>query len=126
MRATLHTKYRAVIVAFIILAVAVAILAVWPDPRQAPNGADADGIIGTATYRCEDEKSVLATYKAGSVELELSDLRRVTLPQAASASGARYAAPDGSFVFWNKEDTAFIQEHNTLTFTDCVAESEPG
>ena len=32
------------------------------------------------------------------------------MPQAMSASGARYANKDETFVFWNKGDTAFVTE----------------
>ena len=32
------------------------------------------------------------------------------VPQAMSASGARYANKDETFVFWNKGDTAFVTE----------------
>lgn len=122
MRAALNTKYRAVIVAFVILIVAVAILAVWPDARRTPQeaGSEIPEIIATAVYQCEGGKFIHAVYTAGSVQLELSDLRALTLPQAISASGARFATADESFVFWNKGDTAFIQENNILTFTDCI------
>lgn len=116
-----HTKYRAIVVAFIILFVAILILAVWPDVRRTPadNERKGDQIIATVTYQCADGKSVHAVYTANSVQLELSDLRALTLFQTVSASGARYANANESFVFWNKGNTAFIQENNILTFTDC-------
>ena len=44
----------------------------------------------------------------------------MTLPQAISASGARYANSDESFVFWNKGDTAFIQEGENYTYENCL------
>jgi len=40
--------------------------------------------------------------------------------QAISASGARYANTDESIVFWNKGDTAFIQEGDVTTYENCV------
>jgi hypothetical protein len=43
-----------------------------------------------------------ATFYADKVELMLSDGRSLSLPQVMSASGARYANKDESFVFWNK------------------------
>ncbi|MFH1608452.1 MAG: MliC family protein [Patescibacteria group bacterium] len=55
-----------------------------------------------------------------SVDLTLSDARKFTLPEVISASGARYANADESFVFWNKDDTAFIEEGGQTTYTDCV------
>lgn len=123
MRASPHTKYRAVIVAFIILFISVAILAVWPDARQAPHTSGVSSIGAVVTYQCAEGKSILATYSDASVELELSDLRRIILPQVASLSGARYASENEQFVFWNKGDTAFVQENNALTFIDCVEEA---
>ena len=54
-----------------------------------------------------------------SVALVLSDGRKLTLPQARSASGARYANANESFVFWNKGDTAFIEENGKTTYDGC-------
>jgi membrane-bound inhibitor of C-type lysozyme len=62
-------------------------------------------------------------FVGSSVELTLSDGRRLTLPQARSADGARYANPDESFVFWNVGDTATIQENGTETYSGCVTKS---
>ena len=44
---------------------------------------------------------------------------RVALPQARSASGARYANANESVVFWNKGDTAFIDENGKSTYSGC-------
>ena len=47
----------------------------------------------------------------------------MSVPQAMSASGARYANKDETFVFWNKGDTAFVTEgkDEAQTYADCVA-----
>jgi membrane-bound inhibitor of C-type lysozyme len=50
----------------------------------------------------------------------LSDGRTFTLPQAPSGSGARYAAANGTFVFWNKGNTAFIEEAGKTTYDGCA------
>ena len=50
----------------------------------------------------------------------LSDGRKLTLPQALSGSGARYANADDSFVFWNKGYTAFIDERGKPTYSGCT------
>ena len=42
-----------------------------------------------------------------------------SLPQARSASGARYANADQSFVFWNKGETAFIEENGQPSYSGC-------
>jgi membrane-bound inhibitor of C-type lysozyme len=54
------------------------------------------------------------------VELTLSDGRKLALPQAVSASGARYANADESVVFWNKGRTAFVEEAGKQTYTGCA------
>jgi membrane-bound inhibitor of C-type lysozyme len=95
---------------------AVAMLTAAPALAQAP-------VVAKATFNCKDGKSIDATFYADSVDLKLSDGRSLALPQAMSASGARYASKDESFVFWNKGDTAFITEgkDGKETYSDCVA-----
>ena len=53
-------------------------------------------------------------------DLVLSDGRKLSVARAVSASGARYATPDESFVFWNKGDTAAVTEKGATTFFSCV------
>jgi membrane-bound inhibitor of C-type lysozyme len=86
--------------------------------------AFAEDPVATATFRCADGKSIVATFYDDEVALTLSDGRKLALPQVMSGSGARYANEDESFVFWNKGDTAFVAEGSdeTLTFKDCVAD----
>jgi membrane-bound inhibitor of C-type lysozyme len=76
-----------------------------------------------ASFTCYAGKTIAATFYPDSVELKLSDGRSLILPQAMSGSGARYANTDESFVFWNKDDTAFITEGNPdkETYSGCVA-----
>ena len=54
------------------------------------------------------------------MKLVLSDGRVLRLPQALSASGARYANAAESIVFWNKGNTAFIEEKGKTTYDGCV------
>jgi len=77
-------------------------------------------VIATAKYFCDNDKTISAIFRERSVSLLLSDGRTITLPQAISASGARYANAEESFVFWNKGDTAFIQEEEFYTFENCA------
>ena len=82
-----------------------------------------------AHFACADGKVVDATFINGarsSVALALSDGRKLTLPQALSASGARYATKDESVVFWNKGDTAFLEEAGKTTYDGCVASRTDG
>lgn len=76
-----------------------------------------------AVFRCDGGKSVDAVFSNGtpsSVSLQLSDGRALALPQALSGSGARYANASESIVFWNKGNTAFIEEGGKTTFGGCV------
>ena len=77
-----------------------------------------------AVFDCAGGSRITATFTGGahpSVALELSDGRRLTVPAGLSGSGARYANADESFVFWNKGDTAFIEERGKTTYDDCKA-----
>ncbi|MGB8815656.1 MAG: MliC family protein [Minisyncoccia bacterium] len=81
----------------------------------------------TVTFQCDSSKSIIATFYPTDdkfVDLKLSDERNMSVPHAVSASGARYAKADESFVFWNKGDTAFITEgtSSTETYSNCVGE----
>ena len=78
-----------------------------------------EGVIKSAKFGCADNKSIQAIFFKDRVELSLSDGRNMLLSQAVSASGARYANADESFVFWNKGDTAFVDEGSATTFKDC-------
>ena len=76
-------------------------------------------IINSVTFNCANNKNIQAIFYSSKVDLVLNDGRSMSLPQAMSASGARYANTDESFVFWNKGDTAFVEEGNQTTFKDC-------
>lgn len=83
--------------------------------------------LKTALFTCDEGKSISATFYPDDdkyVDLVLSDQRAMSVPRAISASGARYAKEDESFVFWNKGDTAFVTENDTTTFSGCVMEGE--
>ncbi len=97
-------------------------------------------LVSTATYSCDGGKTISAAYYAGvtkapqpqtpdelptptgSVSLTLSDGRKMILPQTVSGSGARYANAGESFIFWNKGETAFVEEgaDQTQTYTNCT------
>jgi len=78
-------------------------------------------IINSVTFSCAGNKTIQVLFFADKAELTLSDGRHMLLLQAISASGARYANTDESFVFWNKGNTAFIAENHKTTFKDCIA-----
>jgi membrane-bound inhibitor of C-type lysozyme len=74
-------------------------------------------------FTCDKGQTIDATFYPTDdkfVDLVLSDSRAMKVPLAISASGARYANADESFVFWNKGNTAFITESGTTTYSGCV------
>jgi len=76
----------------------------------------------TAVFGCADAKAIYTEFTKNNVRIKLSDGRELSLPQAISASGARYANNDESFIFWNKGNGAFIEEKGVMTFKDCITE----
>ncbi|MBX9944566.1 MAG: MliC family protein [Reyranella sp.] len=93
--------------------------------------------LQTVRYACDGGKTIVAQYfdgqatvapggmplPGGRVTLELSDGRRLNLPQTISGSGIRYANAGETIVFWSKGDTAFVEEgpSRTVTYKDCIA-----
>jgi len=90
------------------------------------NPAAQNGVAGKpirAFFACDAGKTVNAVFTNGaqsSVRLTLSDGREMSVPQVLSGSGARYANGDESFVFWNKGNTAFIEESGKRTYRGCT------
>ena len=91
----------------------------WPKNTGAEKATGS--IMTSVTFSCAGNKTIQALFFADKVELALSDGRHILLLQAISASGARYTNTDESFVFWNKGNTAFIEESHKTTFKDCIA-----
>ena len=77
-------------------------------------------VINSAIFNCADKKTIQAVFLKDNVSLTLSDGRHLYLPQGMSGSGLRYVNTDESFVFWNKGDTAFIEEGKDTTYKDCM------
>jgi putative hemolysin len=95
-------------------------VAAAPAPTDAPSATMTNTI--NAKFMCDDGKSIAAIFINGaksSVKLTLSDGRALALPQVRSGSGARYANANESVVFWNKGDTAFIDENGKSTYSGC-------
>lgn len=76
--------------------------------------------IANAYFACADQKTINAHFSEGGVTLELSDGRTFTLEQSPSASGARYSNEGDQVVFWNKGNTAFVEEEGSVVYSDCV------
>lgn len=81
--------------------------------------------INNANYKCDDAKTISAVYFDGKVELSLSDKRNLLLIQAISGSGVRYTNNDESITFWNKGNTAFLEEGalSRVTYANCLETS---
>jgi len=111
---------KQLIAIIILVALVIGGYFLWQMYGQAPSEVP----VAIATFSCEQGKTIGATFYSKSVNLILSDGRKLVLPQAISASGARYANADESFVFWNKGNTAFISEGKVepqqQTYTNCV------
>ena len=94
------------------------------DQKSWPKNTGADkatgSFINSVTFSCAGNKTIQVLFFDDKAEITLSDGRHMLLLQAISASGARYANPDESFVFWNKGNTAFIEESHKTTFKDCI------
>jgi len=63
-----------------------------------------------ATFNCSAGKTIMAEFSNKKVKLVLSDNRKIELPQAISASGARYANNDESFVFGIKATRLLLKK----------------
>jgi membrane-bound inhibitor of C-type lysozyme len=116
----------------VFLASAIAACSDGP-PLQAP---PPDAPMSTVRYACQQNKTIVADFydgkssvgpdgrpvPGGRVVVQLSDGRRFGLPQTLSGSGVRYADSGGTFVFWTKGDTAFVEEgsQQTVTYRGCV------
>ena len=87
--------------------------------RQISN-ASVVGILNEVTYSCKNNRMIQARFRPRIVHITLSDGRSISLTQTVSASGARYANLNESLIFWNKGNTAFIQEGSKTTYQDCT------
>ena len=83
----------------------------------------------SVSYRCSGGEQVEATYyelrdrSLAFVRLRLPDGRQLTLPQIASASGARFSA-DRELTWWIKDNSGFLQQRDSegewrVTLKDC-------
>lgn len=80
----------------------------------------------SAFFTCDGNKTITTTFYPTDdayVDLVLSDGRTFSVPKAISASGARYARADESFVFWNKGNSAFVTENGDTTFVNCITKN---
>ncbi len=90
-------------------------------PVEAHSGDSKNAVIpADVVFDCDGGKYVEAVFFDRKALVVTSDKRSFELPQTVSGSGARYATPDESIVFWNKGNTAFMTEGKETTFANCV------
>jgi membrane-bound inhibitor of C-type lysozyme len=80
--------------------------------------------INKVIFSCAEGKEIYAEFFYRMVHIDPSDAKSMYLPQTISASGARYADLEETIVFWNKGDTAFVQEGEATTYSDCVIKNK--
>lgn len=120
----MNKKYLVLIIVVAIVALAGAWYFV-KTPKAISNGApqtQKPANVISATFVCADNITIKADFyneEPAKVKLETSDGRKLEIPRSISASGARYANEDESLVFWNKGDTAFMQENGQITIDGC-------
>lgn len=124
------------LILFIVLLAVVGMM-LWKTSEKTKTFSPA--LIATATYYCNNNQNIIATFyegeviavnpgeppvPTGSVKLTLSDGRKLDLNQTISGSGVRYANSDESFVFWNKGDSAMVLENNIeKDYTNCATKN---
>lgn len=130
---TTSKRFWVVLVVLVLIIAGIVIYALGGSSSPQSNPNDMSGTQNiNAVFTCDGGKSInamfmnasTATTTGNSVMLSLSDGRQMTLPQTISADGARYANQDGSLVFWNKGNGAFIQENGSTTYNNCVTQAQ--
>ncbi len=81
--------------------------------------------VAPVPFLCAANKSLTATYGDANVSLALSDGRTISLPQAMSGSGFRYASTTPDIAFVGKGNDAYLEENNVTTYANCVANAAP-
>ncbi|KND51857.1 MAG: hypothetical protein ABA06_01190 [Parcubacteria bacterium C7867-001] len=115
----------AVIILVIIGLVAAAII--FAKPKTAvQDGQNTQAVV--ASFICTGDRSIVAGFAEGKVAVQLSDGRAMLLLQTEAASGARFANEDGSIIFWNKGNTAFVTEGKETaakeTYSGCIVAAQ--
>jgi len=78
------------------------------------------------TYSTTSGDIITAHFKTdNSVEVSGPDFEPVLLKRSQSASGERYSNTNGSFVFWSKNNTMFIEQDGDITFRGSLESDSP-
>lgn len=119
----MNNKIIVIVVAFIV----AALVAWWWVQMSAPEMPAPSAETAAAVYS-DGVTTVEATFDnaAGAVTFTHPDVGTVTLPQAVSASGARYANEDESIVFWEHQDEATITKDGAEIFRGAIQRDKAG
>ncbi|QDY41815.1 MliC family protein [Candidatus Pantoea soli] len=71
----------------------------------------------TLHYQCGTLPLTVTQDNARQQVSFILDGKPLTLTQTVSASGARYS--DGTYVFWSKGNSAFVERHDKIVINDC-------
>lgn len=123
------------LIAFVVIAVLVGAAVEYLYFGEKEEAPSVDVSIG-AFYLCKGGKTIDVDFRkgtpqpvvpgeppvpTGSADIVLSDGRNLDLSQTISASGARYANEDESFVFWIKGNGALVLENNIeKSYIGCI------
>jgi membrane-bound inhibitor of C-type lysozyme len=122
-----HSALKAVSIAAVLLIIAGALYFLVVSKATAPTKITPVSAIPSApvTYACDAGKSLIATFGADSVQLQLSDSRTLMLPQTRSGSGIRYESTTTTTdtVFSGEGANANLMEGTVTTYQNCVAGS---
>lgn len=92
----------------------------------------ADGDVMPESYdQVVESRNIDYTCEQGDVRLALSgeNYEKATvitedgeydLERVVTASGAKYASADQSFIFWTQGEDAFIQQNGNTTYEECT------
>lgn len=112
----------ALLILSVIIAVGIGMFAtggfdLYPDNPEQDQAAN----VGRSTFVCPDGKSIVASFTDGSVALELSDGRNLSLFRGVrTASEVEFANPDRSFIFAYEGNRASIVEGGVITYGACI------
>lgn len=119
---TWYSQLAAIILFVVVWYVGFCVGRYWVSPGRMGTDAPLTGVVNAAVFRCDNPVNsfISSVFYKDRVTLTISNGKRITLPHAISADGARYANADESFVFWNKGNTVFVTEQGTTTYSGCV------
>jgi membrane-bound inhibitor of C-type lysozyme len=133
-------RYKVIIPSVLVIIIVALFFWLRPHTASAPAVTDTPkrAPLSSAQYICNNKKTIDAAFyegakatttiatntppiPTGTVDLNLSDGRNLTLHQTISADGARYADAGETFVFWSKGNGALVTDKgDEKSYWGCV------